>query len=59
MLSQHRRVTLFTTLWQLDLCIHNLIEIGLLLMGMLHLENFGDTTCRLAVNAIVLVLGEY
>ena len=28
-------------------------------MEILHFEDLGDTECRLAVNTVVLVLGEY
>ena len=28
-------------------------------MEILHLENLGDTECRLAANAVVLVPGQY
>ena len=28
-------------------------------MEILHLEDLGDTECRLVANAVVLVLGEY
>ena len=38
--------------------VYNLNAIGSLLMEILHFEDLGDTECRLAANAVVLVIGE-
>ena len=63
--ESYRKIGYGNTALQFVLCsfryftsVSNFKAIGQLLMEILHFEDLGDTECRLAANAVVLVLGE-